>query len=325
VPNRTKRRLQWQVVCRLLTLAVLCAPAVAPAASPITCVVFAPGRDEAQHVLVGSQAALELRSWPELELIRSLPAPWDHVHDLAFSPDGAQLAVAGGSPGDRGGAVRLSWPHGETLETHRGHDDVAYRVAWSSDGNRLLTAGADQRIAVTALPSSLTTTLSGHSKPILAVSFFADHFLLSAAADNSLRLWDAENGQLRRTMENHTGPVLALAVRPGDHPGPAIVATASEDGTVRFWQPEIGRLVRFARLESPPLAIAWTPGGQRIAAACRDGHLRLIDADTVSVSFSQRVVEGWPFSIAVSPDGSAALVGGERGQLARCELPASKQ
>jgi len=85
---------------------------------------------------------------------------------------------------------------------------------------------------------------------------------------------------------------------------------------VRFWQPTIGRLVRFARLDRAPLAIAWTPDGKTLWAACRDGHVRAINPDDAAVIHVLPAIDGLAYSIAIAPDGSLG-VGGYNAQLLR--------
>ena len=45
-----------------------------------------------------------------------------------------------------------------------------------------------------------------------------------------------------------------------------MVASASADRTIRIWQPTIGRLVRYVRLEAEPLSIAWLGGRFRVSS-----------------------------------------------------------
>ena len=77
-----------------------------------------------------------------------------------------------------------------------------------------------------------------------------------------------------------------------------MVASISEDRTVRFWQPTIGRMVRFAKLESKPLDIVWLSDGRHVAVSCEDGHVRLIDPATVQVAADIPVFSSWAYCIA---------------------------
>jgi len=146
--------------------------------------------------------------------------------------------------------------------------------------------------------------------------------VLSAGVDQTIRVIDPAGRQTIRSLENHTAPVRDLALRRGVRDGPPMVASAGADRTVRFWQPTIGRLVRFARLPVAPTAICWTASGSHVLAACEDGRLRAVDPDTIAVTELPGQLEGWAHAVAMTPDGKAAILGGERGQLRRVPLDA---
>ena len=156
---------------------------------------------------------------------------------------------------------------------------------------------------------------------VLAVVFLpGDKQLVTAGVDETLRIWDAGSGKPERILSNHTRPVNGLAVRPTTDPSaPPLVASVSDDRTVRLWQPTLGRMVRFARLPSEPRAVAWTTDGASILAACKDGQLRVIDPETVEVRTTFPAVEGVAYSLAVAPDGSV-LIGGQGGQVKRLQI-----
>jgi WD40 repeat protein len=281
----------------------------------VTALAVAP---DGKSVVVGSQAGIEVRSYPTLESTRTLPTEIPNVHDLAFSPDGKTLAVAGGVPGKRGRIEFFSWPEGKLLRTATVHRDCVYKVAWRSDSAALLTAGGGANVCVVQVETGkLLQTLDGHSKGVLAVAFLpGEEQFASAGLDESVRLWN-KHGEPVRSFPNHTRPVTDLAIRPGtDAKTPPTLVSVSEDRTVRLWQPTVGRLVRFARLDVVPLAVAWSKDGDRILTACKDGRLRLLDPDTMDVTETLPAIDGVAYCLAVGPD-SGVLVGGQSGQLKR--------
>jgi WD40 repeat protein len=245
-----------------------------------------------------------------------LPTELTNVHDVAFSPDGKMLAVAGGEPAAEGTVELYRWPQRELICRESPHDDVVYDVAWRGDGREVALAGGDQRVGLlTIAADSSTRYLAGHSRAVLAVAFLNhDGSLLSGGVDASIRLWDTSNST-RRTLTNHTRTVNDVTCRPsqGARELP-MIATASDDSTVRFWQPTIGRLVRFARLESAPLALAWSSDGTVLWAACRDGHVRAVDPESAAVTQDSPAIDGIAYTLAVAPDGRI-LVAGSNGQL----------
>ncbi|MCI0461871.1 MAG: WD40 repeat domain-containing protein [Gemmataceae bacterium] len=290
-------------------------PAAAGAA-PVTALAFTP---DGQAVVVGSQAGLKVRTWPELRPARTLATELAHIHDLAFAPDGKTLAAAGGTPAHRGTVELYRWPDGQLLHRVSPHRDLIYAMTWRADAAVLATASADRSVGLHEAASARTIrVLEGHSRGVLAAVFLpGDAGLVTAGIDESLRLWDVASGKLLRTLPNHTGPVCDLKLRPGGAGvGPPVLASTGDDRTVRLWQPTIGRLMRFVRLASAPRAIIWTTDGQTLLAACKDGRLRVIDPDTVEVVEELPALDGVAHCLAAAPDGSI-LVGGQNGQLRR--------
>jgi WD40 repeat protein len=299
-------------------LALVLAANSAHAEPPITALAFAP---DGLHVACGSQRGIEVRSWPSLDVVRRIETVLPHVHDLVFSPDGTHLVAAGGAPSEFGGYELFSWPDGEPLLEGLDHTDVAYAASWSADGSYVATAAGDEQVALwDAARGTRRHELTGHSRRVLAVALVPNtELIVSSGVDQSLRVWDRASGNLVRVLDNHTDEVRDLALRPNDHDLP-MVASASADRTVRFWQPTIGRMVRFARLPAEPLALAWTATGDRLAIACTDGHLRVIDPQTLETSLDEPAIDGWAYEVAVAPDNAAAVVAGTDGQICRILL-----
>ncbi|MGI9473679.1 MAG: WD40 repeat domain-containing protein [Rubripirellula sp.] len=284
---------------------------------PITALTFSP---DGQDVVIGSQAGITVCEWPSLRKVKQLPSDQAGIHAVAFAPGGKRLAVAGGVPSEQGTVEIYSWPELDLEMTLRGHDDTIQTIEWRDD-EVFVTGSLDHEIAIwSLLESKPLRRLAGHSKGVTTVEFLADgKQLLSGSIDQNVRLWDVESGQLLRTLNNHTRPIHASRRRP-QREGLPMVATASDDRTVRFWQPTIGRMVRFCRLDQIPLALTWLGDGTLLLVACSDGAVRCIDPETAEVKRVIPVLKDWAYVIEVDPSGSGVVVGGREGQLQQLSL-----
>lgn len=311
----------------LLTLSTCWTADIVAAEPPITDLVFSP---DGKFVIASSQAGLQIHHWPSMKRQRTIECEASNLHCLEYSPAGSYLAVGGGNPSEDGSVELFSWPAGEHVSTLVEHTDSVRALAWLSE-DRLGSAGFDRSIKLrgslldsSALPSSQQDggslrTLNGHSRSVAALCFLSGRkILVSAGDDQSLRVWDLQNGGLIRSLNQHTNVVHDLALRPSEG-GLPMIASASGDRTIRFWQPTIGRMVRYVRLDSEPLSIAWLDTNH-VVAGCVDGHVRVVDANAVTVTATQAAIDGWAYAIAVNAVDGAVAVAGTAGQIRRVEL-----
>lgn len=290
----------------------------AQAASPITAAAFTP---DGKQVLVGSQGGIEVRSWPELKTVAALQTSLAHVNDLSFSPNGRRLLVAGGSPAEQGAVELLSWPDGKVIQRVADHDDLVYHVAWAPDGKHWAAASADGTCQVYAAESGKPLTrYAGHSQAALSLCFLSDsQTLASTSTDQTMQLWNGITGKSLRTLDNHVAAVNAIALQPNrqNHADPSqhpdVIATISEDRTLRLWRPSIGRLLRFVRLPSIPRALAWSASGDRMYVGCNDGHVRVILAENMEIADDLAGSVGRIHELLYDSERKLVLIAGENG------------
>jgi WD40 repeat protein/CHAT domain-containing protein/Tfp pilus assembly protein PilF len=166
---------------------------------------------------------------------------------LALSPDGATVAAASGD-----GAVALvdasTWSVGKTLRlTDHG---ALYRWLYSPDGGTYggsLQIRLGGQIGQTFTPDRYEIVLwepalepepdpgrflFGHLGWIGALDFRGPGRLLaSGACDESVRLWNWEDGTLVAESREHKGPVFGVQFSPaGD-----LLASCSADRTIKLW------------------------------------------------------------------------------------------
>ena len=101
--------------------------------------------------------------------------------------------------------------------------------------------------------------------------------LASAGGDDVVHILDLETGQLSKTLVGHTEWINAIAVFHTSQ-GATRLVTASEDATLRIWDPFTGKQIG-KPLRNHPDAMeqlaTWTApsGGPRIASAGWDGAI----------------------------------------------------
>jgi len=280
---------------------------------PITALAFTP---DGKSVVAASQRGLQVLSWPALTAAKTIEIQTPNLHDLTFSRSGDRIAIGGGDPSETGLVEVLSWPTGEAVRQVGDHDDSVFASAYRS-ATELLSASLDKRIVLWDLQTgSAIRDFKGHSRGVTALCCLPDSkTFVSGSLDHSLRVWDTDTGALIRSLSQHTGAIHDLALHPGTD-GLPMVASSATDRTIRFWQPTIGRMVRYMRLPSAALAIAWI-GDETMVASCRDGKLRVVNTFDLSIEHELPAVTRLGYALALHPTDGSVAVGGVNGEIRR--------
>jgi WD40 repeat protein/serine/threonine protein kinase len=199
----------------------------------------------------------------------------DPLPALAYLDQAGALGAAGAAH-DFLVAQAVRATDGEVMELP--HGAMVWRVRYSPDGARLLTAAYDGRARIWDARSGALLHELEHDAPVIRIEWSGDGTrVVTAALDGSVALWDAATGA-RSQLLSHDAPAEAVVFSPDG----ARLVTATAEGAVRLWHVASGQLAAALREAAPggdevPIGApcAFAPDGVLFACGDRAGGLTL--------------------------------------------------
>jgi len=278
---------------------------------------------DGQWLVTVGESELCVHNARSLAVVQRLILPVPISCDVRFL-SAVQLVVAGGTPGESGELIVLQASDAATLRL-----EMVQRLAAGSDvlsaavrGTEGLVAGGFDRAlyhGFTTGDGPRETIAAAHSKPITdVVADATGKLLISCGADSTIRVWDSGSMRQQRALNNHARAVRGLALRPQqDATALPLLASAADDRTVRFWQPTIGRMVRFKRLKSAATCVTWLDDGSNAVVGCRDGRVCFVDPVRLSLKQASVSHNGWISCVDSVPGSSDVIAAATDGTLRR--------
>ena len=186
-----------------------------------------------------------------------------------------------------------------------------------SQTHQLITAANAESIHLLntlQIPGFKESTLSQCS-----ISFSPEGKYLSGVCyENTIPIWDAQNGQLLLSLESFPSHEVAVAFSPEGNQ----IATAGFSKNIRLWDIPSGQLIgTLGNLPSPVWDLAFSPQGDKLASARfdRTSSLNLAESEVIQVWDVPNQESFWVYakgddkplvlSVDFSPDGKTVAYG----------------
>ena len=226
-----------------------------------------------------------------------------YINDIAYSPDGALLAVAT--------SIGV-WLYDASTDTELNllseEPDYVEAIAFSPDSSTLASGGYSPNHVIRLWDTStgkLRDILDG-GEEILALTFSPDGTMLASSGgwpDYPIQLWRLTNRQLQDTLFGHTRWISALTFSADGQ----MLISGGEDHTVRLWDVHTGEVKCILEEHRDDVnAVVLSPDGKTLASGSDDGTIQFWDMHTgemlAILEEDAKFPEGFNV-IAFSPDG----------------------
>jgi WD40 repeat protein len=165
----------------------------------------------------------------------------DKVFGVAFTPDGKFLLSCGFDKT----AKMWDLEKKESVLTFPDHQAGVNAVVAKADGKLGFSVGDDNQLRAfnltgDAAGKQVRAAAAGGKGVFKLIQNPKQPILVTCSADQTVRLWNTENGAALKTLSGHTDWVYAIAVSPDG----TMVASGSWNGDVKVWKIPDGTIVK---------------------------------------------------------------------------------
>lgn len=239
------------------------------------------------------------------------------IHRMATVPVQNYLVTTGLSDN----LVKLwDFRTGEPIAEFPGHSDLIYCVNASPNGQHIASGSRDNTARIWNVERNVNV-LSDHGGWVWSAQFSKDSATIATtAADGHMRKWNAMTAQLMGHFEDESLPKDATGHHPAHeasiqlseiHPNEDVIASASKDGDIKFWNYSTQELL-FTIKDAHPWglnSLGFSPDGKHFFSTGEEGRVTVWEIATRSrVRSHDLESNAWP--VVCSPQGDVYAASG---------------
>ncbi|KAL8711417.1 MAG: hypothetical protein Q9220_004075 [cf. Caloplaca sp. 1 TL-2023] len=260
-----------------------------------------------------SNGLCELYELPGFSKIHTLSVSQQSIDDVAINQSGEWLALGSSQLGQ---LLVWEWQSESYILKQQGHFDTLNDLAYSREGNRIITAADDGKIKVWDIQSGFcVVTFTEHSSGVTSCQFaHKGSVLFTASLDGSVRAWDLIRYRNFRTFSAPSRfSFSSLAVDPS---GEVVCAGSLESFDVHVWSVQTGQLLdQLSGHEGPVSSLAFAPSGGNLISGGWDHTVRIWNVFDRKQSSEALRIQADVVCVAIRPDSKQVAVSTLDGQL----------
>ncbi|BCR98861.1 snoRNA-binding rRNA-processing protein PWP2 [Aspergillus luchuensis] len=260
-----------------------------------------------------SNGLFGLYDLPEFNQIHQLSVSQSNIDCVTINKSGEWLAFGSSQHGQ---LLVWEWQSESYILKQQGHLDSMNALAYSPDGQRIVTAADDGKIKVWDVKSGFClVTFTEHTSGVTACEFSKKgNVLFTASLDGSVRAWDLIRYRNFRTF---TAPsrlsFSSLAVDPS---GEVVCAGSPDSFDIHIWSVQTGQLLdQLAGHEGPIVTMAFAADGSHLVTGSWDRTVRVWSIFGRTQTSEPLQLQADVLSVAFRPDGKQVAASTLDGQL----------
>ncbi|XP_069438086.1 periodic tryptophan protein 2 homolog isoform X3 [Ovis canadensis] len=260
------------------------------------------------HLLVTGFASgiFHLHELPEFNLIHSLSISDQRVASVAINSSGDWIAFGCSGLGQ---LLVWEWQSESYVLKQQGHFNSMVSLAYSPDGQHIVTGGDDGKVKVwNTLSGFCFVTFTEHSSGVTGVTFTTTGYVIvTSSMDGTVRAFDLHRYRNFRTFTSPRPTQFSCVAV--DSSGEIVSAGAQDSFEVFIWSMQTGRLLDvLSGHEGPISGLCFNPMKSVLASASWDRTVRLWDMADSWRTTETLALTSDALAVTFRPDGAELAV-----------------